>query len=66
MVQYKHYSKDFKLQAARLVTEQGYSLKDTAQKLGVSAKGLEPTTFGKNQLTLSVKVFSTLGLLGRC
>ena len=37
MAQYKHYSKDFKLQAARLVTEQGYSLKDAAQKLGVSA-----------------------------
>jgi transposase len=36
MAQYKHYSKDFKLQAARLVTEQGYSLKDAAQKLGVS------------------------------
>jgi transposase-like protein len=37
MAQYKHYSKDFKLQAARLVTEHGYSLKDAAQKLGVSA-----------------------------
>ena len=37
MAQYKHYSKDFKLQAARLVTEQGYSLKDAAQRLGVSA-----------------------------
>ena len=31
MAQYKHYSKDFKLQAARLVTEQGYSLKGAAQ-----------------------------------
>jgi transposase-like protein len=31
MAQYKHYSKDFKLQAARLVTEQGYSLKDATQ-----------------------------------
>ncbi len=37
MAQYKHYSKDFKLQAARLVTENGYSLNDAAQKLGVSA-----------------------------
>jgi transposase-like protein len=37
MAQYKHYSKDFKLQAARLVTENGYSLKDAAKKLGVSA-----------------------------
>lgn len=46
MAQYKHYSKDFKLQATRLITEQGYSLKDAAQKLGVSAKGLELSTFG--------------------
>lgn len=37
MAQHKHYSKDFKLQAARLVTENGYSLNDAAQKLGVSA-----------------------------
>jgi transposase-like protein len=37
MAKHKHYSKDFKLQAARLVTEQGYSLRDAAERLGVSA-----------------------------
>jgi transposase len=37
MAQYKHYSKDFKLQAAKLVTEQGYSLAEAGRKLGVSA-----------------------------
>ncbi|MCE5341955.1 MAG: transposase, partial [Planctomycetaceae bacterium] len=37
MAQYKHYSKDFKLQAAKLVTEQGYSLTEAGRKLGVSA-----------------------------
>jgi len=37
MAQHKHYSKDFKLQAARLVTENGYSLNDAAERLGVSA-----------------------------
>ena len=37
MAQYKHYSKDFKLQAAKLVTENGYSLAQAAEKLGVSA-----------------------------
>ena len=37
MTKHKHYNKDFKLQAARLVTEQGYSLRDAAERLGVSA-----------------------------
>jgi transposase len=37
MAQHKHYNKDFKLQAARLVTEQGYSLNEASQRLGVSA-----------------------------
>ena len=37
MAMHKHYNKDFKLQAARLVTEQGYSLRDAAERLGVSA-----------------------------
>ncbi len=37
MAQYKHYSKDFKIQAAKLVTEQGYSLTEAGRKLGVSA-----------------------------
>lgn len=37
MAKHQHYSKDFKLQAARLVTEQGYSLRDAAERLGVSA-----------------------------
>lgn len=37
MAEHKHYSKEFKLQAARLVTEQGYSLRDAAERLGVSA-----------------------------
>jgi transposase-like protein len=30
----KHYSKEFRLQAARLVTEQGYSYAEVAQRLG--------------------------------
>jgi transposase len=33
----KRYSKDFRLQAARLVTEQGYSYEQVAQRLGPSA-----------------------------
>ena len=37
MAQHKHYSKDFKLQASRLVTEQGYSLRDAAERLGTTA-----------------------------
>ena len=37
MAKHKHYNKEFKLQAARLVTEQGYSLRDAAERLGVSA-----------------------------
>jgi transposase-like protein len=30
----KHYTKEFRLQAARLVTEQGYSYAEVAQRLG--------------------------------
>ena len=37
MTQHRHYSKDFKLQASRLVTEQGYSLRDAAERLGTTA-----------------------------
>jgi transposase len=37
MAKHKHYNKEFKLQAVRLVTEQGYSLRDAAERLGVSA-----------------------------
>ena len=33
----KRYSKEFRLQAARLVTEQGYSYEQVAQRLGPSA-----------------------------
>lgn len=36
MSKYKKYSKEFKLQAARLVTEQGYSYEQTAQRLGAT------------------------------
>jgi len=34
MAKYRKYSKEFKLQASRLVTEQGYSYQQAAQKLG--------------------------------
>lgn len=37
MAKNKRYNKEFRLQAARLVTEQGYSLRDAADRLGVSA-----------------------------
>ena len=37
MAKHKRYSQDFKLQAARLVTEQGYTLRDAGDRLGVSA-----------------------------
>jgi transposase-like protein len=30
----QHYSKEFRLQAARLVTEQGYNYAEVAQRLG--------------------------------
>lgn len=33
----KHYSKEFRLQAARLVVEQGYSFVDVSKRLGPSA-----------------------------
>ena len=33
----KHYTKEFRLQAARLVVEQGYSYVEVAQRLGPSA-----------------------------
>lgn len=32
----KRYDKQFKVQAARLVTEHGYSFKDAAERLGIS------------------------------
>ena len=34
MAKYRKYSKDFKLQAAKLVTEQGYSYDQAAKQLG--------------------------------
>jgi transposase len=37
MAQYKRYPKEFKLDAIRLVLEQGYSLKEAGDKLGVSS-----------------------------
>ena len=37
MAKHKRYNKNFKLQAARLVTEQGYSLREAAERLGISA-----------------------------
>jgi len=36
MATYRKYSKEFKLQAARLVTEQGYSYKQAAKRLGTT------------------------------
>jgi len=36
MAAYRKYSKEFKLQAARLVAEQGYSYKQAAQRLGTT------------------------------
>ena len=36
MAKYRKYSKEFKLQASRLVTEQGYSYQQAAQKLGAT------------------------------
>jgi len=37
MAKQKRYGKDFKLQAARLVTEQGYSFTEAAERLGTTA-----------------------------
>ena len=36
MVKYRKYSKEFKLQAARLVIEQGYSYEKAAKRLGTT------------------------------
>ena len=36
MAKYRKYSKDFKLQAAKLVTEQGYSCDLAAKRLGTT------------------------------
>ena len=37
MARQKRYNKEFKLGAARLVVEQGYTLREAAERLGVSA-----------------------------
>jgi len=37
MSKYKKYSREFKLQAARLVAEQGYSYNQAAERLGSTA-----------------------------
>jgi transposase len=37
MAQRKRFEKEFQLQAARLVVEQGYTLRDAATRLGASA-----------------------------
>ena len=34
MSKYKRYSRDFKLQACKLVVEEGYSLREAAERLG--------------------------------
>lgn len=36
MAKYKKYNKEFKLQACRLVTEQGYSCREAAIELGAT------------------------------
>ena len=36
MAKYRKYSKEFKLQAARLVTAQGYSYEQAAKRLGTT------------------------------
>ena len=36
MAKYRKYSKEFKLQASRLVTEQGYSYEQAAARLGAT------------------------------
>jgi len=36
MAKYRKYSKDFKLQASKLVTEQGYSYDQAAKQLGTT------------------------------
>ena len=36
MAKYRQYSKEFKLQAAKLVTEQGYSYDKAAKRLGTT------------------------------
>ena len=41
MAKYKRYNRDFKLQAARLVTEQGYSLREAGERLGISAWSIQ-------------------------
>ena len=36
MTKYRKYSKEFKLQAAKLITEQGYSYDQAAKQLGTT------------------------------
>ena len=40
MASRKRYTREFKLQAARLVVEQGYSYQETATRLGTSSKSI--------------------------
>ena len=37
----KRYSEEFKLQACRLVIEQGYSLRETAERLGCTSWSIQ-------------------------
>jgi len=37
MAKRKHYTQEFKLQACKLVVEQGYTLRETAERLGATA-----------------------------
>ena len=37
----KRYDRDFRLSAVRLVTEQGYTLKQAAKSLGISSQSIQ-------------------------
>lgn len=52
MTQRKKYSKEFKIEAVKLITDEGYTLKNTAKSLGVRENMLwrwkkEHTTKGR-------------------
>jgi len=60
----KHYSKEFRLQAARLVVEQGYSYAEVAQRLGPSAWSVRQWVT-KYQKSGELSADSSAGLTGQ-
>ena len=58
MVKRKKYTKEFKEEAAKLVTEEGYSQGQASRSLGISAKNLSRWVQGAKGLKSNNKIVS--------